>query len=61
MPQLSESEYLAAAKADVNASGGRGRIINGTKAKHGQFPFVVALWRPRESRPFCGGSLITNK
>ena len=37
------------------------RVVGGNDAKPGEFPFVVGLWRNRESRPFCGGSLISSK
>merc|ERR1711971_450283 len=36
------------------------RVVGGNDAKPGEFPFVVGLWRNRESRPFCGGSLISS-
>lgn len=35
-----------------------GRIVNGTKAALGQFPYQVSLQRSYNSRHFCGGSLI---
>ena len=37
------------------------RVVGGNDAKPGEFPFVVGLWRKSESRPFCGGSLISSK
>ena len=37
------------------------RIVGGREASRNEFPFVVGLWRKNGRRPFCGGSLITNK
>ena len=37
------------------------RVVGGNSAKVGEFPFVVGLWRKSESRPFCGGSLISSR
>ncbi|CAL7938505.1 unnamed protein product [Xylocopa violacea] len=38
-----------------------GRIVNGTKAQTGQFPYQVSLRRSYNGRHFCGGSLIGKK
>jgi hypothetical protein len=54
---ISEFEFISSPLASPNS----GRIVNGTQARHGQFPFMAGLWRQRESRPFCGASLITSK
>ena len=38
------------------------RIVGGSLASKGEFPFMVGLWRIGGSnRPFCGGSLIGNR
>jgi len=39
--------------------GDQSRIIHGTVAKHGQFPYQAALYM--DSSSFCGGSLISNQ
>lgn len=38
-----------------------GRIVNGTKATLGQFPYQMSLRRSYSSRHFCGGALVTSK
>ncbi|CAD7079984.1 unnamed protein product [Hermetia illucens] len=44
----------------LNAESPSNRIVNGTLAKLGQFPFAVAIVRSYGSRiPFCSGTLIT--
>ena len=38
------------------------RIVGGSLATKGEFPFMVGLWRIGGSnRPFCGGSLIGDR
>lgn len=37
------------------------RIIGGTAAEHGRWPFVVALQEITSKQFFCGGTLITTK
>ncbi|XP_054088294.1 trypsin alpha-3 isoform X2 [Zeugodacus cucurbitae] len=34
------------------------RIVNGTQANEGEFPFVVSLRHPRNRQHFCAGTLI---
>jgi len=41
--------------------GGGSKIVNGSLARRGQFPFMVGLAGRKSRRPFCGASLITNK
>ena len=37
------------------------KIIGGTSATKGEFPWVVGIWRLKSSRPFCGGSLLNSR
>lgn len=37
------------------------RIGGGEEVDRGQWPFIVALYLAKESRYFCGGTLVTNK
>ena len=34
------------------------KIVNGFQVRPGKYPWVVGIWRKRESTPFCGGSLV---
>ena len=34
------------------------KIVGGRRAKKGEFPWMVGIWRNRSKRPFCGGSLF---
>jgi trypsin len=38
-----------------------GLIVGGIEATRGEFPFMVSLQRANGSRPFCGGSLISDR
>ncbi|EEC09055.1 conserved hypothetical protein, partial [Ixodes scapularis] len=35
------------------------RIVNGTEAKHGDWPWVVGLYNKSSRTHFCGGVLIS--
>lgn len=37
------------------------RIVNGLKAKKGQFPYVVSLRTIKDNAHFCGGSILNNR
>lgn len=39
------------------------KIVGGQRAKKGEFPWMVGIWRNRKSskRPFCGASLIGDR
>uniref|UniRef100_A0A0K8RJ55 Putative serine protease n=1 Tax=Ixodes ricinus TaxID=34613 RepID=A0A0K8RJ55_IXORI len=37
------------------------RIVNGTEAKHGDWPWVVGLYNKSSSTHFCGGVLISER
>ena len=37
------------------------KILGGTSATKGEFPWVVGIWRLKSSRPFCGGSLLNSR
>lgn len=39
----------------------KGLIKNGTEVKHGQWPFVAALYHLVEKKFFCGGVLISSR
>lgn len=40
---------------------GRGKIVGGKKVLAGSNPWQVSLWRMREKRHFCGGSLVSDR
>lgn len=37
------------------------RIVGGSNAKEGQFPYIVSLrYIPKNEKHYCGGSIISN-
>lgn len=38
-----------------------GRIVGGTPAKMGEFPFMASLQNTVDNRHFCGGALLTDR
>lgn len=43
------------------ASPPNNRVVGGSDANHGDFPFIVSLRASSTNSHFCGGSLITPK
>ena len=37
------------------------RVIGGQPAKKNEFPWLVALFKHRSNRPFCGGTLLSSR
>ncbi len=50
----------AIAKPTVDASAAQARIVNGTAAAEGSWPFIVSLRHSSDSGQFCGGSVIAD-
>lgn len=40
---------------------GTGLIVGGSTIKRGQWPFIVALFRSKTEKYFCGGTIISMK
>ena len=52
---------IATDQSTPNSTNRNDKIVGGTKAKKGEFPWVVGIWRLKAFRPFCGGSLLNNR
>ena len=37
------------------------RIVGGTMTEVNEYPWMVALHRPKQAQPYCGGSLINSR
>ena len=59
---IGQSEHISEiGHSETNNQSIKDKILGGTSATKGEFPWVVGIWRLKSSRPFCGGSLLNSR
>jgi len=54
------SDEGSSERCNCGISNKSNRIVGGVTTEANEYPWQVALFSPTDSRPFCGGTLISN-